>query len=148
PPGSCTLVMSVKTDKSGVFDDTFTVTLDDSEMISFTIHAKVTPIWVGENLPGNTSAITGVWGSSPSDIYVTTADPGNPIWHSNGQGSWQLSPRNGCGFNFNGIFGTDATHIWAVGLLVGGPPQICTWVNNQWTPATLVAAVAGNLRSV
>jgi hypothetical protein len=148
PPGSCTLVMSLRTDKTGVFDDTFTVTLDDSEMIQFTIHAKVTPIWVAESLPGNTNAITGVWGSSSSDIYVTTADAGNPVWHSNGSGSWQPSPRNGCGFPLNGIFGTDASHIWAVGVQPGGPPQICTWTNNQWSSVAPMPTWTGTFRSV
>jgi hypothetical protein len=110
---SCTLVMTVKTSKSGTFTDTFTVTLDDGESVMFTLNAKVTPIWVPEFAGGTTTTLYGVWGDTPTDVYAVGADPSSPIWHTNGNGTWNPSGSGLGGLTFYSITGGDATHLWA-----------------------------------
>jgi hypothetical protein len=135
---SCTLVMTVRTDTSATYSDTFMVTLDDAEVVSFTINAQVTPLWAGENTPGETGSLTAVWGSSPEDIYLTTNDPSNPIWHSSGAGGWNISAPSGCANTLNTIFGTDANHIWAGGSWSSAAiGVICKWSGTMWSAVTL-----------
>ena len=73
--------------------------------------------WAASNVPSGGGTITGIWGSSGSDVYATVARNGSfNLLHSiDHGGSWTPQLVGGSGVDLNAIAGTSARDLYVVG---------------------------------
>jgi hypothetical protein len=110
--------------------------------------------WTFVGHASNGYAYRGVWGSSAQDVYVvgnghSIAGVGNPllIRHYDGTAWTDLSgtvdPSHAMG-PLNAVWGSDATHVWAV----GENGNVIFWNGTLWAPLLSGAGSSESLRAV
>ena len=110
--------------------------------------------------PRNPMELTGMWGSSPSDVWGVAgdSDPDDALWHRDAT-KWTRATRNTIFTNYTGyravydVWGTAASDVWAVGFLHNlgvGSAMIVHYDGHAWadvTPAA-VRAIDGTLYTI
>ncbi|HEX6432749.1 MAG TPA: hypothetical protein VFZ87_00835 [Gemmatimonadales bacterium] len=96
-----------------------TVSERSTATVRYTVTCRVmnTPMWARIPLPPSVQANGGLWGTSPSDLFVTgyteNPSPRYGIWHYDGSGwTGQVSRAD---TSFNAFWGFSATDVYAVG---------------------------------
>jgi photosystem II stability/assembly factor-like uncharacterized protein len=82
--------------------------------------------WTRETVPGDTTSITAMWGSTASDVYAVGKQ--GAILHSTGSGTWQVQRTASAGLS--GVWGSSATDVYAVGargLILNSADHGKTW---------------------
>jgi hypothetical protein len=101
--------------------------------------------------PPNARAFTAVWGSGPSDVYVTSGDDFPPmvyITHFNGSTWSEIIPPPGDdpGNGLTAIWGSGPHDVWAVG---GRDIVVMTHYDGTgWTPVTMAPGLIAPITSL
>lgn len=97
--------------------------------------------------PHNPMELTGMWGSSPSDVWGVAgdSDPNDALWHLDKYGWWRRATGNTIFTNYTGyravydVWGSSATDVWAVGFRIFSGvagAMIVHYDGQAWTDVT------------
>jgi hypothetical protein len=99
--------------------------------------------WGSPQQVSNAAPTFAIWGSSPTDLYVTTGSAAlSIIYHSDGDGTWkpQTAPDATAG---DAIWGLDAQHIW----VAADYDVLFSTGNGSWT-SQLTAPMPKRVRAI
>lgn len=96
---------------------------------------------------GVSADLYAVWAASPTDVYA--GGNGGVLLHYDGQ-TWQIGANPGVAFRVDGLWGSSATDVWAVGHVPNthSPTLIQHFDGASWSPVTSSAIGSGGLSSV
>ena len=135
----CTISIQFEPTASGLRTQMLTLPFSNGTTLALTLTGDGVATWVAENIPQLDFAnvnLTGVWASSPTDVYATSSLGTLSLWHSQGDGNWTAVPVDGAATTqvSYAITGNGASQVWA-----GYANNVVAWNGTTWTNETAAA---------